>query len=135
MMYIGTSLGGCLRSIMAGEVSKDDVLFIVTRTDCPTYEKFVDVVKKYHEQGNPYASNPDNYSLDLYDLDEVLGLGNYLWYEGKIHQPRTYGTGSDYVHGELRGQLWIEIIPPNMMHNPAVKKLWDQTKMLVSLTR
>jgi hypothetical protein len=85
-MYIGTSLGGCLRSIMAGEVSKDDVLFIVTRTDCPTYEKFVDVVKKYHEQGNPYASNPDNYSLDLYDLDEVLGLGNYLWYEGKIHQ-------------------------------------------------
>ena len=36
MMYIGTSLGGCLLSIMGGEVSEDDVMFIVTRTLSPT---------------------------------------------------------------------------------------------------
>jgi len=135
MMYIGTSLGGCLKSIMAGEVSKDDVLLIVTRTDCPDYDKFVNVVKAYYEQGNPYASNPDRYELSNYKLDDVLLLAEYLWETGKIHQPRTYGIHGGYVHKDLRNNLWIEIIPPNKMNNPAVKNTWEQLKMLSALTQ
>lgn len=134
-MYIGTSLGGCLKSIMAGEVSKDDVLLIVTRTDCPDYDKFVNVVKAYYEQGNPYASNPDRYELSNYKLDDVLLLAEYLWETGKIHQPRTYGIHGGYVHKDLRNNLWIEIIPPNKMNNPAVKNTWEQLKMLSALTQ
>lgn len=134
MMYIGTSLGGCLKSIMAGEVSKDDVLLIVTRTDCPDYDTFVNVVKAYYERGNPYASNPERYDLCDYEFDAVLLLAQYLWSMGKIHQPRTYGAPSGYVHSELGQSLWIEIIPPNRMNNPAVKNTWEQLKMLTTLT-
>jgi hypothetical protein len=41
MMYVGTSLGGCLLGIMNNEVSEDDVMFIVTRTLCPDYDTFI----------------------------------------------------------------------------------------------
>ena len=136
MMYIGTSLGGCLMSILSGEVSKDDVLFIVTRTNCPDEESFIKVVEGYHRDGNPYSRNSANYELGAhFSLETVLELGDYLWHAGKIHQPRTYGADTGYVHAELGKQLWIEVIPPNKMRNPAVKNLWDQTKMLVSLTQ
>jgi hypothetical protein len=135
MMHIGTSLGGCLKSVMAGEVSKDNVLFIVTRTNCPTYEKFVGVVKQYYAEGNPWSRNAKNYSFDGYELEEVLDVAHDLWHAGKIHQPRTYGTSGDYVHEDLGGQLWIEVIPPKKMQNPAVSNTWEKLKMLVSLTQ
>ena len=51
MMYIGTSLGGCLLSLIAGEVSEDQVMFIVKRTFCPDYDAFMQVVKQYHAEG------------------------------------------------------------------------------------
>ena len=38
-MYIGNSLGGCLQSILRGEVPEDQVLMIITRTKCETYEQ------------------------------------------------------------------------------------------------
>ena len=57
-MYIGTSLGGCLLSLMANEVSEAEVMFIVTRTLCPDYESFMLVVEQYHAEGNPHARNP-----------------------------------------------------------------------------
>ncbi len=53
MMYIGTSLGGCLLSLMSKEVSEDEVMVIITRTDAPDYEQYINVVKSYHAQGNP----------------------------------------------------------------------------------
>ena len=52
-MYIGTSLGRCLNSLMANEVSEDEVMFIVTRTLCPNYETFIQVVEQYYEDGTP----------------------------------------------------------------------------------
>ena len=135
MMYIGSSLGGCLNSIMAGEVSKEDVLFIVTRTDCPTYDKFAEVIQGYHSTGNPYSRNPERYRLNDFPLEEVQKLGSYLWYQGKIHQPRVYGTSTGYTHPELGYNLWIEVLPPNKVNIPAVKNAWGQLKMLVSLTQ
>jgi hypothetical protein len=41
---------------------------------------------------------------------------------------------SGYSHIELAGNLWLEIIPPQYMNNPAVKDLWDKVKMTVMLT-
>ena len=52
MMYIGTSLGGCLVSLMHNEVSEDEVMFIVTRTFCPDYDAFIQVVEQYYSEGN-----------------------------------------------------------------------------------
>ena len=136
MLYIGTSLGGCLQSLLAGEVSEDEVMFIVTRTDCPDYEKFVGVVKMYHEQGNPFASSPSNYELGDYDLEEVLKLAERLWYRGKIHQPRTFVGSTSYNHPFRVGdELWWQVVPTTKNSNPAVVDAYEKYKMLDVLTR
>lgn len=57
MKYIGTSLGGCLQSLMAGEVSEDEIMFIVTRTFCPDYNSFMQVVEQYYYDGTPVTPN------------------------------------------------------------------------------
>ena len=136
MMYIGTSLGGCLRSLMAGEVSEDEVMFIVTRTDAPDYEKFIGVVKAYHAQGNPYADNWQRYELGDYELENVLKLAERLWYQGKVHQPRTFVGSASYRHpfGHA-SELWLEVVPTNSNTTPVVVEAYEKYKMLDSLTR
>lgn len=138
MKYIGLSLGGCLRSIMAGEVSEDDVMFIVTRTYAPKFDQYIQVVETYHAQGNPYASNTRNYDLGDFPIDEVTDLATRLWNGGKIHQPRvvmgdgygTYRHPSDYGDG-----VWMQVVPSNRNTTPAVMEAYDKYKMLDSLTR
>ncbi len=138
-MYIGTSLGGCLKSLLANEVSEDDVLLIITRTRADGYDKYINVIEKYYQEGNTYSRSPSRYNLSDFKHDDVLTLASRLWYSGKIHQPRVGISDSgvdngDYIHTELMGNLWLEIIPPQKMQNPAVKDLWDKVKMTVALT-
>lgn len=132
MMLVGLSLGGCLRSILAGEVSKDDVLVIITRTDCPEFNKFIDVVRSYIEKGNMYATIPDRYDFTIFDPDEVIELATYLWEAGKIHQPRTFGT--EVTRGSP-GTLWLEVVPTNTNSNPSVVDAYEKYKMLDNLTK
>ena len=139
MMYIGTSLGGCLLSLLAGEVSEDEVMFIVTRTDCPDYDKFIGVVKAYHAQGNPFARNPARYSLGDYRLDDAVDLASRLYYSGRIHQPRTFtskGVDPDYAHPAKLGHgLWMQVVPTNDNSTPAVVEAYEKYKMLDTLTK
>ena len=136
MMYIGTSLGGCLQSLLAGEVSEDEVMFIVTRTDCPDYEKFVAVVEQYHTYGNVGARNSERYEIGDYDLEEVLKLAERLWYRGKIHQPRTFVGSASYNHPFRVGDsLWWQVVPTNSNSTPAVVDAYEKYKMLDVLTR
>ena len=138
MKLIGLSLGGCLTSIMRGEVSEDDVMFIVTRTDCPDYDRYIKVVDAYHKQGNPYANNPELYELSDYPLDKVRDLAARLWYGGKIHQPRTFvgDYSGTYRHPADYGDgLWMEVVPSNSNTNPAVIEAYEKYKMLDNLTR
>lgn len=142
-MYIGTSLGGCLLSLMAGEVSEDEVMFIVTRTFCPTYEEFIDVVKQYHAEGNPYARNPAQYGLGDYDLNKVTELATRLYYSGRIHQPRVFdnegrtaGHYYPYNHPAKLGHgLWMQVVPTNENTTPAVVEAYEKYKVLDALTK
>jgi hypothetical protein len=138
-MYIGTSLGGCLLSLMNGEVSEDEVMFIVTRTDAPTYERFIAVVDAYHSHGNPYASNPEMYELSDHPLEKVMDLAIRLWYGGKIHQPRTFVGDSkfgSYRHPTSYGNgLWMQVVPTNQNTNPSVVEAYEKYKMLDMLTK
>lgn len=139
MLYIGTSLGGCLRSILAHEVSEAEVMFIVTRTMCPTFQEYIDVVEMYHKQGNPYSRNPDKYELDDYKLEEVTDLATKLWNSGKIHQPRVFiedHSYGKYSHpfGYVDG-LWLEVRPSNYNSTPAVVEAYEKYKMLDALTK
>ena len=139
MMYIGTSLGGCLVSLMHNEVSEDEVMFIVTRTNCPEFEQYVAVVESYHSQGNPYAQRPELYELRDHPLEKVIELATRLWESGRIHQPRafvgdryggTYRHPANYGHG-----LWMQVVPTNQNTNPSVVEAWEKYKMLDELTK
>lgn len=141
MKYIGLSLGGCLLSLMNGEVSEDDVMFIVTRTMCPNYERYVGVVKAYHAQGNPFARNFERYELGDHDEEKVLELATRLYYGGKIHQPRVFVDESGLGHGTYRhpagygNGLWMQVVPENDNTNPAVVEAYEKYKMLDTLTK
>lgn len=135
MMLIGTSLGGCLRSIAAGEVKIDDVLCIITRTKCKDEESLMHVVEEYHAEGNKFATVSSNYDMGQYDLDGIKEIAHMLWESGKIHQPRLQNNIGGFVHPELvRDQLWLEIAP-KCTDNPAVVNAYNHYKMLLELTR
>ena len=140
MKYIGTSLGGCLNSLMAGEVSEAEVMFIVTRTMCPTFETFINVVRQYHAEGNLYAHNPAQYGLGDYSLDALIVLASKLYYSGRIHQPRVFaeegGYGVAYSHPTKYAHgLWMQVVPTNDNDTPAVVEAYEKYKMLDNLTK
>ena len=142
-MYIGTSLGGCLLSLMNNEVSEDQVMFIVTRTLCPDYKTFIQIVEQYHAEGNPNARNPAQYGLGDYNLTKVTDLATRLYFSGRIHQPRVFddagrtaGHYYPYNHPAKLGQgLWMQVVPTNDNSTPAVVEAWEKYKMLDNLTK
>ena len=142
-MYIGTSLGGCLNSLMANEVSEEDVMFIVTRTLCPNYETFMQVVEQYYAEGTPITRSTYSYSLSEYDLTNVKDLATRLYYSGRIHQPRVFdnegrkdGHHYQYNHPARLGKgLWMQVVPTNDNTTPAVVDAWEKYKMLDNLTK
>jgi hypothetical protein len=142
-MYIGTSLGGCLNSLMANEVSEEDVMFIITRTLCPNYETFMQVVEQYYEGGKPITRTTHSYALGEYELDKVKELATRLYFSGRIHQPRVFdnegrkeGHHYPYNHPARLGQgLWLQVVPTNDNSTPAVVDAWEKYKMLDNLTK
>jgi len=135
-MYIGTSLGRCLRSILIGEVSRDDVVLIITRTKAENFAQFIFVVKTYYEDSNYASNHPSDYDLSVKSWHEVEKLATDLYNSGKIHQPRNVASlGSSFIHPELRNDVWIEISPKNRNTTPAVVQAYEHYKMLDSLTQ
>ena len=143
MMYIGTSLGGCLLSLMNNEVSEDQVMFIVTRTLCPDYKTFIQIVQQYHAEGNPNARNPAQYGLGDYNLTKVTDLATRLYFSGRIHQPRVFddeGRRAEHYYpynhpAKLGHGLWMQVVPTNDNSTPAVVEAWEKYKMLDNLTK
>jgi hypothetical protein len=143
MMYIGTSLGGCLNSLMTNEVSEEDVMFIVTRTMCPNYDTFMQVVEQYYAEGIPITRSTYSYELSTYDLTKVKELATRLYFSGRIHQPRVFseqgrktGHSHPYNHPAKLGQgLWMQVVPTNDNSTPAVVEAYEKYRMLDALTK
>ena len=136
MMYIGTSLGKCLRSILLDEVSEADVLLIVTRTMAPDLGKFMGVVKQYYTEGNFTANQPTDYDLSVKSWEEVEALATRLYSAGKIHQPRNFTSlGSMFMHTDLSHDTWVEVSPKSRNTTPAVVQAYEHYKMLDVLTK
>ena len=136
-MLIGNSFGGCLQSIMNGEVSEDEVLVIITRTDAPTTVLLDRVVKQYHSMGNFGARNSDQYELGSWALEDIQDLACRLFNAGKIHQPRSFGTESNFIHPGLAetSGCWVEVHPMSGNQTPAVVDAYEKYKMLDALTK
>jgi hypothetical protein len=136
MMYVGTSLGKCLRSILLGEVSEADVLLIITRTMSPNLEEFMVVVKQYYDEGNYSSYQPKDYDLSVKPWEEVEELAKRLYTTGRIHQPRNFASlGSQFIHPELSNDTWIEVSPKSRNSTPAVVQAYEHYKMLDVLTQ
>ena len=123
---------------MAGEVSEDNVMFIVARTLAPTFEHFIKVVEQYHTYGNSYSRNSERYELSNYKLEDVTDLATRLWNNGRIHQPRIFVEAGDgrYRHPVEYGDgVWMEVSPGNKNTTPAVIEAYEKFKMLDSLTK
>lgn len=73
-MLIGNSLGGCLQSLLRGEVSEDEVLMLITRTMSDSLEKLMKIVEMYHAQGNFGASHQSQYEISEFPLDDAKAL-------------------------------------------------------------
>jgi len=136
-MYIGTSLGRCLRSILIGEVSKEEVVLIITRTKAENLAQFMFVVKTYFDDGgNIDSTRPADYNIAVKTWDEVEELANYLYTRGKIHQPRNVASlGNSFIHPGLSNDVWIEVSPKSRNTTPAVVQAYEHYKMLDSLTQ
>ena len=124
MRYIGTSLGRCLRSILSGEVSSEQVFLISTGTRSETKEQYLGIVKQYYQYGF------GDYDITQWSWEEVEKLALELWYSGKIHQPRNFGAGPLFPTGF---ELWFEVIPPHLLEEPAAKDLWEKLKVIARL--
>jgi len=137
MMLIGTSFGGCLQSIMLGEVSKEDVLVIISRTRMRTLADVVQVVEDYHANGNHWATVPGNYSkLAEFDLADVLRLACDLYEAGKIHQPQNFTENPEFVHPNLkRTKIWLEVVPKSDTHHHSVLDAYNKYKMVAALIK
>jgi hypothetical protein len=136
MMYIGTSLGRCLRSVLLGEVSEDEVLLIITRTMTTNLTEFIVVVKQYYDEGNNTSRNPSSYDLSVKPWEEVEAIANRLYISGKIHQPRNFvSLGNQFIHPGLSNDVWIDVSPKNRNSTPAVVEAYEKYKMLDALTK
>ena len=134
MMLIGTSLGGCLKSMISGEVSEADVLTIISRTACPNHETLDEVVESYYNIGNLMATKSDNYELKGASLGEVKALARRLYDSGKIHQPRLISTLSHFIHPELNhNRIWLNVEPVYTGDNHAVVEAYSKYRMLATL--
>ncbi len=136
-MLIGTSFGGCLKSILKGEVSEDDVLVIISRTGAKDLEGLLNIAERYYHEGNTYATRPSNYSFtDDINLEDIKALAARLYLQGKIHQPRNFGHDTGFIHGDMsRMALWMEVSPIGLNKNPAVIEAYEKYKMLDNLTK
>jgi len=134
MMLVGTSLGGCLKSLALGEVSVDDVLVIITRTSCPDLEQLISVVKSYYEYGNVGARQRSNYDLSDCDINSVIEIASDLYRSGKIHQPRLFNGSGGFVHVELsRKEIWIPLVPSPKTDDDRVVEAYQKYEVLRKL--
>jgi hypothetical protein len=133
-MLVGTSLGGCLKSLALGEVSIDDVLVIITRTSCPDLDQLINVVKSYYEYGNVGANQRSNYDLSDCDIDSVIDIASELYRSGKIHQPRLLNGSGGFVHVEMsRNEIWIPLAPSPKTDEQMVVDAYEKYMVLRNL--
>ena len=118
----------CVKSLLDGDVSYDDVLFIVTNTRGPNEEKLKEIIAEYYYGAN---SSPA-YDLSAHGLEQAEEIAVRLFNEGKLFQPRLYIKSWGNAHG-LK-DTWYDIMP-TVSSSEAAKNAWDAYVMMSKLSQ
>jgi hypothetical protein len=132
-MKIGTSLGKCVRSILAGEVKEEDVLFIVSNTMCPDLDRLMDVIEEYYYTYRGSGSRAA-YDMSEYELDDAKAIATRLMESGKLHQPRCVGA-SVFGNAHSLRDTWYDVIPSPVTDNESVREAWNHYTMIKQLAQ
>jgi len=121
-MKIGFSLGRCVRDIVMGKISEDEVAFIIGAT-CIREEEQLDRVIEDYMLRSDY----------LYGLDEeeCKRVARSLWNSNKLIQPRREGI---HRHKQPENSIWVDMFPTELSENDAVKKAWDAYRFMLHMT-
>ena len=123
-MKIGTSYSRCILDIIDGKVDEEDVMVIVTRTDFNPHDD-----KQWLGIWLGYTTMRE-WSGYVDREQEFHELTKRMYDNGQIHQPRQFGA-----YASRSREIWYDLILTNEVkdENPAVKKAWEQYKMLANL--
>lgn len=121
-MKIGFSLGRCIRDIVNGLVTEDDVAFIIAATCIREKEQLDFVIEDYM-----YRSD----YLEGLDEARCKEVASNLWDSNKILQPRREGL---HRHKQPAGSIWVDIFPTELSTNESVKKSWDSYRFMLHMT-
>jgi len=131
-MKIGTSLGKCVRSILAGEVKEEDVFFIVSNTECPDLESLMSVIEDYYYTYQGAMGRVADYDMSKYSLADACAVAQRLFEGGKLHQPRVVGTQIWGNAHDLK-DTWYDIVPSHNSDSESVREAWNHYTMIRSL--
>ena len=121
-MKIGFSLGRCVRDIVKGDVSIDDVAFIIAATNINDEAQLANVIENYLWR--------DNY-LEGLDAEQCQSVALDLWNGNKILQPRREGM---YRHMQPENAVWVDMFPTLLSDSDSVKKAWDAYRFMIHMT-
>ena len=137
-MKIGLSYSRCVRDIVDGKVSIDDVLILITRTDFDPRddEQWQGIWIGYgggtdngYTTGFFSQSNPE--WAGYHEEDKFRSISIMLYDDGKMHQPRKFGA-----RPIRRPEIWLEAVLPDseLERNPAAKLAWEKFQTIASLS-
>lgn len=131
-MKIGFSYSRCVRDIADGQVSIDDVLIIISRTNFDPHndEQWQSIWAGYRTMHG--FSNPEWIHTKDEDEQTYRDISIRLWDEGKLHQPRKFGA-----HPQRTPYVWVDTGPighEQYQQPESVQQAWQNYLMLSALT-
>ena len=121
-MKIGFSLGRCIRDIVMGKISEDEVAFIITATCIREVEQLGPVIQDYMYR-NDYLAGLDEAECQRVALS--------LWNNNKLIQPRREGI---HRHKQPANSIWVDMFPTELSESEAVRKTWDAYRFMLHMT-
>ena len=121
-MKIGFSLGRCIRDIVMGKISEDEVAFIITATCIREPEQLDPVIQDYMYRGD---------YLEGLDEQECIRVAHSLCDSNKLIQPRREGI---HRHKQPENSIWVDMFPTELSTNESVKKAWDSYRFMLHMT-
>jgi len=120
-MKIGFSLGRCIRDIVTGKVSEDEVAFIIGATCIRDVEQLDRVIEDYMLRSD---------YLEGLDEAECKRVAQSLWDNNKLIQPRREGI---HRHKQPSNSVWVDMFPTECSDNVAVKSAWDNYRFMLHM--